>query len=150
MSQHFEIQSSRYLAAMLCVVHGAVLAVLPLLALPPWAKLPLAAIILSSLAYYLRRDALLLAADSCIGVVFEADAVTLRLRNGTRLHGVLAADTLVTPLLTVLRIKTSGWHASRSIVVLPDRMNPESFRQLRVGLKWNGFSSRGSRAGPAR
>lgn len=123
---------------------------LPLLALPPWVKLLLAAIILASLAYYLRRDALLLAADSCIGVVFEEDAVTLRLRNGTRLYGVLAADTLVTPLLTVLRVKTSGWHASRSIVILPGSMNPESFRQLRVGLKWKGFSPHGSRAGSAR
>jgi toxin CptA len=45
-------------------------------------------------------------------------------------------DSLVTPYLTVLNVLPQGARFSRSVVILPDSLDAESFRQLRVWLKW--------------
>ena len=133
---HFEFKPSRYLAVMLGAAHAAFLIVLPLLALPFWAKSLLLLSLMFSLGYYLRRDAWLLAADSCVGLLLHESEAVLILRDGRQLHGTLAADSLVTPLLTVLNVSLPERFAARSVVVLPDSMAAEAFRQLRVWLKW--------------
>lgn len=119
---------------MLGVAHGALL--LLLLMLPLWTRLMLAALVLSSLVYYLRRDAWLRAPDSCIGLVLQGDDAILNLRNGAQLRGEIAPDSLVTPLLTVLNVSLPELRATRSVVMLPDSMAADVFRQLRVWLKW--------------
>ncbi|MBI1174771.1 MAG: hypothetical protein GC139_05840 [Sideroxydans sp.] len=136
MSQHFKFSSSRYLAAMLCIAHGAFLMVLPLLALPFWSRLLLAAAVLFSLGYYLWRDAWLLAADSCTGLTLQGEVVILSLRNGAQLHAEVVPGSLLTPLLMVLRLSLPASRKARSLVILPDSLGADSFRQLRVWLKW--------------
>jgi len=136
LQQHFEFHPSRYLTIMLVAAHGAVLALLPLAPPPLWSKLALAVLLLSSLLYYLRRDAWLQLPASCIGLVLEGNGAILLRRDGVRLPCEILHDSLVMPYLTVLNVLPQGARFARSVVVLPDSLEAESFRQLRVWLKW--------------
>ena len=134
--QHFEFHPSRYLTLLLLVAHSAVLAVLPLIALPLWAKSILVILLLYSLLHYLRRDAWLRLSDSYVGLALEGDGFILRRRDGVSMPCAILSDSLVTPYLTVLNVLPQGAHFARSVLILPDSLDAEAFRQLRVWLKW--------------
>ncbi len=136
MRRQFTLQPSRYLAAVLIAAHGVTLAVLLPLALPLWAKAALAALILFSLMHHLRRDAWLSAPSSRVALTLEGDRVVLSTRGGEQMAGQMLHDSLVTPFITVLNVLPQGAHFARSVVILPDTLDAESFRQLRVWLKW--------------
>lgn len=62
-------------------------------------------------------------------------------KNGREKHVKVAANTTVTPYLTVLNINsvsTPWWKRlfGSSIIILPDHAPSDSLRQLRVWLKW--------------
>ena len=136
MQQQFILQPSRYLAATLMVAHGAALAALFPLAFPAWAKTALVFVILFSLWYHLRRDAWLSAPSSSKALMLESEQVVLTTHGGEPLAGQVLRDSMVTPLITVLNILPQGARFARSVVILPDSLDAESFRQLRVWLKW--------------
>lgn len=135
MQQYFEFHPSRYLTAMLVAAHCAVLAVLAAI-LPLWAALAAGALLLFSLSYYLGRDAWLRLPSSCAGLVLDGDGVILHRRDGVKLPGKILHDSLVTPALTVLNVLPHGARFARGVVILPDSLEAESFRQLRVWLRW--------------
>ena len=136
MQRQFKLLPSHYLAAMLIAVHGITFAALFPLALPIWAKAALAPLMLFSLAYHLRRDAWLSAPSASVELVLEGDRIVLTTRGGEQLAGQMLSDSLVTPFLTVLNVLPQGARLARSVVILPDSLDAESFRQLRVCLKW--------------
>lgn len=136
MDQHFKLGRSVYLAVMLVLAHGAVLVLLPLLELPLWSRLALAVTVAFSLAYFLWRDAWLAAPDSCTELVVSKEGIMLTLRNGVQLRGRISASSLVTPYLTVLNLSLSQRRGMHSVLILPDSMAKDAFRQLRVWLKW--------------
>lgn len=138
MRQQFKLQPSRYLAAVLVAAHGATLAVLVPLALPVWTKAALSIVLLFSLAYHLHRDALLSSKSAGMTLTLEEDHAVLTLRGSDQLAGQVLRDSLVTPYITVLNFLPQGARLARSVVILPDSMDAESFRQLRVWLKWGG------------
>lgn len=138
MQQQFKLHPSRYLAAVLVAAYAAALAVLAPLALPVWAKASLSMVILFSLAYHLRRDALLSSKSAVMALMLEEDHAVLTLRGGDQLTGQVLRDSLVTPFITVLNILPQGARFARSVAILPDSLDAESFRQLRVWLKWGG------------
>ena len=136
MHQQFNLQPSYYLAAMLIAAHGITIAILFPLAFPIWAKTALIILVLFSMGYHLRREAWLSAPSATVALLIEDDLAVLTKRNGDQLTGNILRDSLVTPFLTVLNVLPQGARISQSIVILPDSMNAESFRQLRVWLKW--------------
>ncbi len=138
MQRQFILQPSRYLAAMLITAHGVTFAALFPLALPGWAKAALASLMLLSLMHHLRRDAWLSAPAASVALMLEDDRVVLTTHGGEQLTGQMLHDSLVTPFITVLNVLPQGAHFARSVVVLPDTLDAESFRQLRVWLKWGG------------
>lgn len=138
MQQQFKLQPSRYLAVILIVAHGAALAALFPLTLPAWSKVVLALLMLFGLAYHLRRDAWLSAPSSGTALMLEGDRVVLSTRGGKQLAGKVLRDSLVTPLITVLNVLPQGARFARSVIILPDSLDAESFRQLRVWFKWGG------------
>ncbi len=74
--------------------------------------------------------------SSCIGLAQEDDGRILLLRrDGGRLPCRILRDSVVTPSLTVLNVLPEGAHLARGLVILPDRMDKEPFRRLRVWLK---------------
>lgn len=142
MQRQFKLQSSYYLAAMLIVVHGITLAALFPLALPGWTKMALASLILFSMAYHLWRDAWLSAPSACVALVLDGERVVLTTHGGEQLEGQVLRDSLVTPFLAVLNVLPKGARLARSVIALPDSLDAESFRQLRVCLKWGGSLKR--------
>ena len=136
MNRHFKLKPSLYLAVMLLVAHGTFLFVLPMLDLPLWSRLMLAAVVLFSLAYHLWRDAWLKMPDSCMGLVLEGQEVVVMLRSHVLLRGSIARGSLITPCLTVLNVALPERGGMHRVIVLQDSLDPEAFRQLRVWLKW--------------
>jgi toxin CptA len=138
MQQNFKLNPSHYLAVMLIAAHGATLAALFPLAFPIWAKTALAFFVLLSLGYHLWREAWLSTPSATVALMLESDQVVLTTRSGKQITGKILRDSLVTPYLTVLNILPQGARFARGVVILPDSLDAESFRQLRVWLKWGG------------
>jgi toxin CptA len=136
MQQQFKLQPSHYFAAMLIAAHGVTVAALFPLTFPIWAKTALAFFVLLSLGYHLWREAWLSAPSACVALILEGDQIVLKTRGEEQLTGQILRDSLVTPYLTVLNVLPQDAHISRSVIILPDSLDAESFRQLRVLLKW--------------
>jgi len=136
MQSQFQLQPSRYLAAALIAAHGAAYTALLPLTLPLWAKAALAPIFLFSLIYHLRRDAWLSATSASAGMLLQGDQIVLSTRAGGEVAGTVSRNSLVTPWVTVLNVLPQGARFSRSVIILPDSLDAEAFRQLRVILKW--------------
>jgi toxin CptA len=140
-----EFSPSYRLAVLLAVVHGAALLAL-LAVLPVWAGALAGALLLANLAYYLLRDALIRLGISCTGLVADGEGVVMSLRNGDRVPCVIDKDSVVTPMLTVLNLRLRGQRGARSILILPDSLDAESFRELRVWLRWGDRGEDGAAA----
>lgn len=135
MQRQFKFRPSRHLMTVLIAAHSIALASLLSLALPVWAKVALAFSLLFSLGYYLHRDAWLSASAGMV-LALEGGLVALVTHDSNRLVGRVLYYSLVTPSITVLNVLPQGEHFARSVVILPDSLDAESFRQLRVWLKW--------------
>ncbi|MDO8413714.1 MAG: hypothetical protein Q7S51_08005 [Gallionellaceae bacterium] len=136
MQRQFQFQPSWYLAILLLMAHGAVLFALYVLPLPTWAKIALTLLLLASLFFYVRRDARLSAPSSVITLALNGDDVVLTTRNGKPEAAQLLNHSMVSPWLTVLNSVPRGATCTRRIIIFPDSLDTESFRQLRVWLKW--------------
>jgi len=51
-------------------------------------------------------------------------------------EAVLLGSSFVAPHLTVLNLKPAGGRLAKHLVILPDAIDAEDFRRLRVWLKW--------------
>lgn len=138
MQRQFNLHPSIYFTIALVASHGAALAVLVPLALPLWAKILLASLVLTSMLYHIWHDAWLLALSSNKTLLLDGDMILLVARNGDQVTARVLADSLVTPFLTVLNVLPQGRHLARSVIILPDSLDVEAFRQLRVLLRWGG------------
>lgn len=108
----------------------------PMLVLPLWAGVAVMCLLLLSLGHCLLRHAWLRLPYSCAGLLLEEDGVVLIRRDGVHLPCRILPGSLVAPWLTVLNMLPEGERLVRSVVILPDSLDAESFRQLRLWLKW--------------
>ncbi|MEQ1743167.1 MAG: protein YgfX [Candidatus Nitrotoga sp.] len=136
MQRQFNLQPSIYFTIALVASHGVALAVLVPLALPLWARILLALLVIISLLYHVWHDAWLIALSSNKTLQLDGDMVQLVARNGDQVTARVLADSLVTPYITVLNVLPQGSYLARSVIILPDSLDAESFRQLRVWLRW--------------
>jgi toxin CptA len=136
MQRQFNLQPSVYFTIALIASHGVALAVLAPLALPLWARILLASFVITSLLYHVWHDAWLLALSSNKTLLVDGDMVQLVARNGDQVTARVLADSLVTPYITLLNVLPQGSYFTRSVIILPDSLDAESFRQLRVWLRW--------------
>ena len=136
MQRQFNFQPSLYLATALIAMHGSAMLSLWALALPIWAHVTLVSLLLASLLHHLQRNAWLSAPSSSVSLILDGDRMVLTARSGEQVVGKLMPDSLIAPLLTVLNILPQDTHWVRSAIILPDSLDAESFRQLRVCLKW--------------
>ena len=105
--------------------------------LPAWISLPLTAAIIASLAFHLRRDALLLAPQAVTEFLLkEGDRCELTLRKGAILHGRVRGSTFVSPALIVVDVQVDDRRWPRAVVLLPDSASGNTRRQLRVWLRY--------------
>jgi toxin CptA len=138
-----QLKPSMRLAVMLSLAHFSAIGLLWPLILPAAVKLTSSVILALSLFFYLRRYALLRSQESVMGLELSDEmACTLELRSEKRITCALLGSSFVEPYLTVLELKPleplKSWRrfSSRSVVILPDGIDAEEFRQLRVLLRW--------------
>lgn len=56
--------------------------------------------------------------------------------DGVEYQGRVLGSSLVTPVLSVIRIRMSGRWLSRAIVIVPDAVSEDDYRRLRVHFRW--------------
>ena len=133
----FKLYPSRIFSALLYSVYTASLLIVFILPAALLAKAALAAVLVFFLRYFLRRDAWLLLPSSYVAIRLDGERIVLKSRMGSEISGQVARDSVITPLLTVLNVVPQGKRGMRSIIIFPDSMDKERFRELRVLLKWN-------------
>lgn len=114
------------------------LALLWLLPLPTAALFVLTVLVLYWGGYSLLLDANLRKEHSCVGFRLEdSEEIVLLLRSGRHLSCRVVPDSLVTPYVVILNVTPAEQQrGGRSLMILPDAMEPESYRRLRVALRW--------------
>jgi hypothetical protein len=118
--------------AWLMLLHSAALLVVMLLPLPLPKILALAIAVLLSLAWYWRTRVSPCYPHAVRGLRWEAGGeCILRLASGEQLTAHLMAHAFVMPWLVILYFHGRPRH----LMLLPDMLAPQVFRQLRVRLR---------------
>jgi len=101
-----------------------------------WAKGGLVVLLVCSLVYYLRRYAWLSLSSSHVAIRIDGNNIALITRGGSESAGQVLRDSVVTPVLTILNVLLPGKKSASFVVIFPDSLDKERFRELRVLLKW--------------
>jgi toxin CptA len=134
---NYKLRPSLIFTLLLVVFCAMSLVSLWMLPFPVAALFALTMVMLCWVVYVLLLHANLSLGHSCLAFRLEGqDETVLVLRCGTHLHGRVSVDSLVTPFLVILNVVLKEQRGRRSLLILPDTMGAESFRQLRVALKW--------------
>jgi len=116
-----------------------------ILILPAWIwqiKLLLCLLIFSAVIYSVCQHGLLLLPWSCVGLrVGSSNQLQLVRRDGNVLLVDVCRDSVVTPCLTVINCKVQDAKFlvrlfSLHLLIMPDMLDAECYRQLRVWLRW--------------
>jgi toxin CptA len=128
--------SSRTLVVYLVVAHSGILALLPWLALS-WALIvSFMVAIVTSFYFSLRRQALLSSPRAIVQIIWDSQNVwLLHQRNGIECVGKLLPSCFVGPRLVVLNFVVGFWWRRISVILLPDNVDSEALRRLRVRLR---------------
>lgn len=133
------IKPSRRLALLLCLAHAAAAGAFLVLELPIWLKISLVLLIGASCGVYLYGPALLRGSGAIVGLeIRDGDKLSFQTRRGEWREGTLLGSSFVSPYLTVLNFRTEGNLLARHVVILPDSVDADEFRRLRVRLRWGG------------
>lgn len=128
---------SRRLAGLLAGMHGFAAVMLWLTPLPHWLAALLMPLLLGSAWHTLRRDGFRSQRHSLIALRLDADGgCKFQTRTGTWHEAALLGSSFVAPHLTVLNLKPAGGRLVKHLVILPDAVDAEEFRRLRVWLEW--------------
>jgi toxin CptA len=134
---NIRLKPSGHLTLLISAVHVIAIGLFLVLPLPILLKVAATLAFCTSLAFYLKRYARLAAPNSIIALEAGEDCTcVIETRNGRRLHGILLPTSYVSASLTVLNLKAHGERLARHVVILPDAINSEDFRKLRVFLRW--------------
>lgn len=136
MSGLFKFHPSHICSALLFSGYTLLILVVFVLPIAVLAKVALAFLLVCALFYYLRRDAWLLLPSSPLAIRIEGNEIALLTRGGSELQGQILGSSMVTPLITILNVLPLAQKSARYVVIFPDSMNKEHFRELRVQLKW--------------
>ncbi len=119
------------------LAHGTAIAMVALAGLPPWlASIAVAALVVN-LVFDVRQTAWLRAPDALIALEITSDEnFSIQTRRGEWIECDVLGSTYVTSFLTILNLKAMDGGRAMRAVILPDSLDAEEFRQLRVRLRW--------------
>ncbi|MDO8991330.1 MAG: hypothetical protein Q7U91_17015 [Sideroxyarcus sp.] len=142
MRRHYKLRSSRLLIVLLLLLAAGALVCLWLLPLPVPVLLILTVLVSCWAGYHLLLDARLRLGRSCVAFRLEEEGkIVLVLRNGWHLQGYVQRGSLVTPYLVILNVLLDEHRRRRNLLILPGAMSADSFRRLRVVLRWGDGAS---------
>ena len=125
------------LATVLSIAHCVAAGLLWPLILPMSTKAVIAILSIISLIYYSKQEALLSARSAVVAFELSDDMqCILTTRAGESVVCTILSSTFVAPYMTVLNLKPVGKFLTRGVVILPDGIDAEVFRRLRVLLRW--------------
>jgi len=134
------LKPSYLLAIVLFLVHFMCIYILLLLELSRSIKLLIAILIALSCIYYVRKDALLLAENSIVSLEFyENKQCRVITRARKSFDCMITTDSFVTSIFAVVIFKLDKPLFLRSFfsaVLLPDNIDENEFRKLRIWLRW--------------
>ena len=123
------------LAVLVTVAHLGAMAMVLIVSPPGWTVLGMWSLLGVSLYHTLDHDALRLGPRAVLRLELRgADVAVLGLRNGASLRACRIRSCLVLPGLVVLALRCDGRVFSRGLVLLPDAVDAEALRALRVRL----------------
>ena len=130
----FELRPSLMAASVLVIVHVGAIGSVFILPVPVLLKLIIVVLVLASLWRTLNQ-VLLKQRAAIRQFVWGADADwTLIAGDGQAIAAKLLPSSYVQPWMTVLNFDVGQRFRSYSVVLLPDAIDPEMFRRLRVRL----------------
>jgi toxin CptA len=93
--------------------------------------------LVASLIQYLVREAWRIGSSSIVELQCEREGGALiKTRSGKEWEARVLGSSFVAPYLTIVLLKPAAGRRVRAVLILPDAVEPELFRQLRVWLKW--------------
>ena len=105
--------------------------------MPAWMKASIAIAIAASLLYSLLHTALLKTAGAIVAVEIREQAVSsFQTRRGDWRDCRLSGSSYVSSWLTVLVLHEENRWPARYVVIMPDNVDADEFRRLRVLLRW--------------
>lgn len=132
-----ELRPSRRLGFVLGLGHGIAAVAVLATGLPPWVAVALLVPIAASCAYCLHHAAFLRSGASIVVLeIGENDEVRCQSRRGEWFSARISDSSFVSPLLTVINLEIAGRRAARNVVIVPDGVDADDFRRLRVRLRW--------------
>ena len=144
----FQLLPSRTLTGLLTSVHAITGLGVWLAPLAPGWKVAVSLVLTGALWMALRQHAWRVAAGSVVALDVRADcSVCAHSRVAGPREYEVAPGTFVSPFLTVLGLAAPGGRV-RFVLILPDGIDPDSFRRLRVWLLCR-CNSRAARSGSA-
>jgi toxin CptA len=131
------LRPSWILAAILAAAHGAAIAVIALVSVPLWLQLIAIAALAVNLVFEIRQTVLLRAPDAVVALeIASDDALSIQTRRGDWIECEVLGSTYVTYFLAIVNLKDQGSGRVKRAVILPDSIDAEDFRKLRVWLRW--------------
>lgn len=129
-----KLRPSKILAILLVAMHFLALASVWLVSLPIGSKLAISLVFGLSLAYAFYRN---FGKQVCRDLRLD-EQCSLTVLRGENLwqEAIVQPSTFVSPYLTVLNFRLSDEKTVRHVVIFPDSIDAEQFRQLRVLLRW--------------
>ncbi len=135
--QRIQVAPSVLIAISVTTVHLAAAGLLWLVPIPVFSQAVLTFAIAISLIYYLARDATLHAAHAIVALELRAGGeIACQTRRGAWLDCELLGSTFVSPHLTVVNLRPRGVWLARRVILVPDNVDAQDFRQLRMWLRW--------------
>jgi toxin CptA len=131
------LSASVYLSIAFTVAHAAAAVIVLRLAVSFWIELGLLAALATSLVRALRYHALLKSRDAVTAIDIGEQDATVYSRDVRYEHACVLGTTYVSALLTVLNLRVPGRMRPRHVILVPDNVDAETFRQLRVRLRWS-------------
>ena len=135
-----QLKSSRQFALLLCCAHFVTACILWKLDGSIFVNTIGLVLLFISLYFYLWQHALLLAPQSLVLIRLLEDGLTCiaQTRANKTTTFTIKYDTFVAPYLTVLSLKSPNSFFSRCVVIFPDGIDNDKFRELRIWLRWKG------------
>ena len=135
--QTIKLSPSLWLAGLLTAMHGLALALIWLLPFDLWLKIVAVLLILTSLIYHVRRDAMRTSRNAILALKISPECrCSVQALSGDWFEAQLLATSFVSPYLTILNLRFDLARLVQHVVILPDAIDAEQFRQLRVLLRW--------------
>ena len=124
---------SRILTGFIIFTHGGAVP-LSLMSLPLWAGLVLSSGIVCSLVYTLNRHVLMHGRNAITDLIWDSNGDwRLLTRDGGNHDARLLKSSYLHARMVVLNFAVDG--RNRSVILLSDSLDPETFRKLRVRMQ---------------